>query len=312
MTTLFVATTGGHLAELFELAGRINGLGEDRLWVTFDTVQSRSLLQGQNKMFIPYIAERDVVGVIRGLRHAMHIIRAQHAAAVVSTGSAIALSFLPYAASRGIPAHYVESAARMGRVSLTARLLEWVPGVSLYSQYPGTAKGRWRFGGCVFDGFETSHVCAREVRRVVVTVGSDKSFRRLIQRVASILPPGVEVLWQAGDTRTEDLGIEVRRFLPAAELDQAMREADVVIAHGGCGSALAALKVGKWPVLVPRAPERGELVDGHQTETTEWLSSRGLALMRTPEALTFNDLQTAAGRGVKRKPNLPPFHLSNW
>jgi UDP-N-acetylglucosamine transferase subunit ALG13 len=307
---LFVATTGGHLAELFELADRIGG-GRDRLWVTFDAVQSRSLLKGQRAAFIPYIGERDIAGTLRGLIRAMGIIQGSRFAAVVSTGSAIALSFLPYAASRGIPAHYVESAARMRDVSLTARLLEWIPGIRLYRQYPEAARGRWGYGGCVFDGFEAVDVGDREVRRVVVTVGSDRGFRRLIERAASIIPAGVEVLWQTGDTPTEDLGIDARRFVPAAELDQAMEEADVVVAHAGCGSALTALKAGKWPLLVPRAPEHGELIDAHQADLARWLSDRDLALQSTPEALSFDDLRAAAARRVVRSQDPPPFQLQS-
>ena len=38
MTTLLVASTGGHLAQLFELASRIRDL-EDWLWVTSDSEQ---------------------------------------------------------------------------------------------------------------------------------------------------------------------------------------------------------------------------------------------------------------------------------
>ncbi|MCW2960214.1 MAG: glycosyltransferase 28 domain protein, partial [Thermoleophilia bacterium] len=42
MTLLFVASTGGHLAELHALAPRL-GATEHDTWVTFDTPQSRAL-----------------------------------------------------------------------------------------------------------------------------------------------------------------------------------------------------------------------------------------------------------------------------
>ena len=44
MSTLLVCSVGGHLAELHRLLERMRGLGEERLWVTFDTPQSRSVL----------------------------------------------------------------------------------------------------------------------------------------------------------------------------------------------------------------------------------------------------------------------------
>jgi len=310
MTTLLVATTGGHLAQLAELAPRLEALGDDRLWVTFESPQSRSLLDGERTTFIPYIAERDVAGVARGVAHARRILRKEKVAAVVSTGSAIALAFLPVAALAGIEAHYIESSARVGPPSLTGRLLARVPRVRLYRQYPRVATGRWRYGGSVFDGFRAVQDGPRRVRRVVVTLGSvEQSFRRLLERLSAILPPGVEVLWQTGHTPTAGLALDARPYVPAAELDRAMQEADVVVAHGGCGSALGALRAGRYPVLVPRDHRLGELVDGHQRELARWLAGRDLALERPADALRFADLEAAASRRVIRTP-APPFRLA--
>jgi UDP-N-acetylglucosamine--N-acetylmuramyl-(pentapeptide) pyrophosphoryl-undecaprenol N-acetylglucosamine transferase len=309
MTTLLVASTGGHLAQLFELASRIRSLGEDRLWVTFDSEQGRTLLGAERKIFIPYIAERDVMGVARGVAYARRLLRAEKVSAVVSTGSGIALSFLPYAALSRIKAHYIESAARVGKPSLTGRTLQSIPGVCLYRQYPHVVGGRWHYGGSVFDGFRAVAVDARPVTRVVVTVGMERSFRRLIERVAHILPPDVEVLWQTGPTPIEGLGIDACPFVAASSLDQAMRDADVVVAHAGCGSALAALRAGRYPVLVPRDPHHGEVIDVHQIEIARWLGQQDLALARTPDDLTFADLAAAAARAVVRASDPPQFHL---
>jgi UDP-N-acetylglucosamine transferase subunit ALG13 len=235
--------------------------------------------------------------------------------AVVSTGSAIALSFLPYAISQGIEAHYIESAARVDQPSITGKLLSLVPGVRLYRQYPHVADRGWKFGGSVFDGFAGADAGgngsggSRGVRRVVVTVGTDKGFRRMIAAAAAILPKDIDVLWQTGHTPVDDLDIKARPFVPAAELEQAMREADVVLAHAGCGSALSALAAGKYPVLVPRDPQHGEVIDRHQIEIARWLGERGLAFASTPENLTFGDLKAAAARIVAQR-SAPPFELA--
>ncbi|HYG86284.1 MAG TPA: glycosyltransferase [Azospirillum sp.] len=310
MTTLFVASTGGHLAQLFRLADRMTGLGEDRLWVSFDCEQTRTLLKGERTAFVPFIAERDVAGVWQAFRRARELLLRRHAVtAVVSTGSSIALSFLPYAASRGIEAHYIESAARVGQPSLTGRLLQMVPGVRLYRQYAQAAGGRWGYGGSVFDGFQSMPAGGGAVRRVVVTVGTDRGFRRLIETAAAVLPDDVEVLWQTGHTPVDGLGIAARPFVPAGELEQAVREADAVIAHAGCGSALMALAAGKHPILVPRDPQHGEVVDRHQIEIARWLAQRGLAVERTPENLTFADVQATVSHAIERLSNPPPFQL---
>lgn len=310
-TLLLVATRGGHLVELLELAGRLPEGGR-RLWVTFDSEQSRSLLAGEPSVFIPEIKERDVSGVLRALPHVRRIFAAERpVSAVVSTGSAIALAFLPYAAMRGVPAHYIESAARMVNPSLTGRLLSTVPGVQLYRQYAHCATGRWRYSGSVFDGFEPITVPERPLRRVVVTLGTmDQGFRRLLERLVAIIPRDTSVLWQTGATSTAGLKIEANPFVPAAVIEQAMREADVVVAHAGCGSALTALKAGKCPILIPRNPDDNEIVDAHQKELADWLETRGLARAVLVEALTADHLQRAALRAIRRTHRPPVFQLA--
>lgn len=312
MTALMVATNGGHLAQLVELGQRLDGIEADRLWITFDSPQSRSLLAGRRRLFIRDIDERDVGGVLHGAVCARRLLRDLPVSAVVSTGSAIALSFLPLAALHGVPAHYIESSARVAGPSLTGRVLAWVPGVRLYRQYPHAARGRWRYAGSVFEGFEALPGAAREVRRVVVTVGSGvHGFRRLVDRLLAILPPGLDILWQTGSTRIEGLGIAGRAAVPAAELERAIGEADVVVAHAGCGSALTALGAGKYPVLVAREGRHGELVDEHQMQLAGWLGQRGLALHRTPDNLRFADLVDAAGRRVARRADPPGIQLAS-
>jgi UDP-N-acetylglucosamine transferase subunit ALG13 len=308
--TVFVASNGGHLAQLFELSHRMNEFGRDRLWVSFDTEQGRTLLADEETIFVPYIAERDLSGVMRTIKYARRVFCGDRVNAVISTGSAIALSFLPYAVLRGIEAHYIESAARVGEASLTGRVLQNIPGVRLYRQYPHLADGRWAYGGSVFDGFEAVSIGPLQVRRVVVTVGTDKPFRRLVEAVTKIVPGDCEVLWQTGPTPLDGLSIEAQAFVSAAALARATRQADVVVAHAGCGSALMALSAGKLPVLLPRDPRHGEVVDVHQIEIARWLSTRGLAIERAPEELTLADLETAAAQAVSRVSDLPPFRLS--
>jgi UDP-N-acetylglucosamine transferase subunit ALG13 len=313
MTAILVAANGGHLSQLVELGDRIVGLDPDRLWVTFDSPQSRALLAGRQTVFIPPVEERDVVGVLRDLGHAHRIMRGRRVSAVISTGSGVALSFLPYAALRGIPAHYVESAARVAGPSLTGRLLAKVPGVRRYVQYPHLVRNGWRYAGSVFDAFEPGPaVPSRTVRRVVVTLGSGMhAFRRLVGRLVAILPGDVEVFWQTGSTPVGDLPIarRARPLVSARELEGAIRDADAVIAHAGCGSALTALNAGKFPILVPREPEHAELVDGHQVEIARFLSGRGLALHRGPAEIGFSDVVAAAARGVIKRADPPAMRL---
>jgi UDP-N-acetylglucosamine transferase subunit ALG13 len=311
MTSLFVAANGGHLAQLAELEKRMAGNKDDRLWVTFDSPQSRSLLTGRQTRFIQPIEERDIVGVCRGFFDAHKVFGKDKIDAVISTGSAIALPFLLYAAARGIPSHYIESAARVSSPSLTGRVLEWTPRVKLYRQYAHASHGRWTYGGSVFEGFRAVEGVKKDVRRIVVTLGSGTHvFRRLVDRLVSILPPSAEVVWQTGCTPVADLNIKAQSILPSAVLDKAIADADIVIGHAGCGTALSALNAGKFPILVPREPQYGELVDTHQVEIARWLDKRGLAFHRDPNSINIQDIFMAAQRHVCREDDPPVFKLA--
>jgi UDP-N-acetylglucosamine--N-acetylmuramyl-(pentapeptide) pyrophosphoryl-undecaprenol N-acetylglucosamine transferase len=314
LSTLLVASTGGHLKELHHLCRRLSGVAGPYRWATFDTPQSRSLLGGETVDFVPFVGGRDPVNVTRNVAAARRILGDEQLDTIVSTGSAVALPFFALARTRGLCCHYIESAARSDGPSLTARLISRVPGVHLYAQYPGWAHGRWSYGGSVFDAFESRSVDetrARRLERVVVTLGTYRGygFPRLIGRLLEVLPSESEVLWQTGDTDTGGLGITGHYAIPERDLTEAMREADVVVSHAGVGTALAALEVGKCPLLVPRRLSLGEHVDDHQTQVAGELRSRGLAVCSEADELVYGDLLAAAGRGVATLTQAPPFRM---
>jgi UDP-N-acetylglucosamine--N-acetylmuramyl-(pentapeptide) pyrophosphoryl-undecaprenol N-acetylglucosamine transferase len=312
MTTLFVSTVGGPLQQLWNLAPRLRGIDTtDRLWVTHDVAQSRSLLAGEATIYVPYIKERDVLGVSRAFPTALRLIRAHDVTAVVSTGSAIAVAYLSAASLLRRRALFVETAALVTSRTRAARIVARLPGTEVFAQWPGLATGRWRHRGSVLDGFEALEARPAGVRRVVVTVGTSEEFgfRRLIERLAAVIPPGVEVLWQTGCTDVTGLGIEATPWVPASMLQDAMAEADVVIAHAGCGSALAALDVGRRPLLVPREPEWREAGDDHQSQLAHELTEVGLAASFSADALTWSDVCDASRWRVVQRTSPPPIDV---
>ncbi|MGH3694102.1 MAG: glycosyltransferase [Pseudonocardiaceae bacterium] len=322
MTTLFVATTGGHLTQLDSLASRIPPNG-DAVWVTHANEQSRSMLADRDVEFVPYVGVRNVPDVLRCILRARRLMKRRRLTRAVSTGSGIALGYLPYLAARGVECHYIESATRVSGPSLTGRVLRWVPGVRTYTQYPSWADQRWGYAGSVFDGYETTSVARvpDAVVRVVVTVGAATQypFRRLFEHLVPLLAPGgelarvtglpVEVLWQSADTPVDDLPIQATPALPAAELAAALSKADIVISHAGTGSALAALNAGRCPILAIRDPARGEQVDDHQHQLATELARRGLAMHRDAQAITVEDMVDALGISIRRTASPPPFEL---
>jgi UDP-N-acetylglucosamine--N-acetylmuramyl-(pentapeptide) pyrophosphoryl-undecaprenol N-acetylglucosamine transferase len=310
VSTLLVASSGGHLKELHHLHDRVAGISPPYRWVTFDTPQARSLLAGEEVDFVPFVGGRDPLNVARNLIHARRIFHRDRPDAVLSTGSAVALAYFAYARARRIPCHFVESAARIDGPSLSGRLMSHIPGVNLYSQYRVWADERWRFRGSVFDSFvgEEQPEAAR-LGKVVVTLGTYRGydFSRLVRRLLEVLPPEADVLWQTGDTDVSSFGIEGHHAIPEAELSQAMREADAVVAHAGVGTALAAFEVGACPLLVPRRAALREHVDDHQVQIADELSQRGLAVSVEADEVKIEDLLTVQARRVTRSAQAQTF-----
>ena len=313
MADLLVASTGGHLAQLYRLAARLPQLSDEQTWVTFDTPQSRSLLADRDVCHLPYTGSRAYAQTLRNSWTAQRVLRGRRYERVISTGAAPALSFLPLARAHGVEPIYIESAARSEGPSLTGRLLSRVPGVRLFTQYEQWADERWRYAGSVFDSFEAVAALQAPARieRVVVTLGTigGFGFARLLERLIAIVPPEASVLWQVGATDASGLPIEAVESVPSKQLDAAMRAADVVVAHAGIGSALAALEAGRCPILVPRERAHGEHVDDHQALIATALDARGLALKRSPDVLTHADLLLAAGRAVRSHAQPPQLQV---
>jgi UDP-N-acetylglucosamine--N-acetylmuramyl-(pentapeptide) pyrophosphoryl-undecaprenol N-acetylglucosamine transferase len=311
MSLLLVAATGGHLAQLYELAPRLPGYDETARWVTFNTPQSRSLLEGKHHTFLRYTGPRDALTAARNTLPARKILVSARPTLVVSTGNAIAVSFLPLAASMGIPAAYIESAARADGPSLTGRILRPIPGIRLYSQYSSWAKPPWQYVGSIFDRFDAVPAPSRPLRRILVSLGTiNFDFRRLVERLMAIIPSDCEVIWQVGATDVSGLEIDAQVSLPAHQLQQEMRRADVVVAHAGIGSALAALDAGKRPILVPRERMHKEHIDDHQRQIATTLNLLGLATHRSVETLQTTDLVSASRYVVESKRMLPPLAIS--
>ena len=191
MPTLFVATAGGHLTQLTDIARRVPSDGDDvAVWVSNENAQSRSLLEGKNAVFVPEVGRLDVRGAMRSVPCAWQLHREWGFSRVVSTGSALALGYLPYLSARGVRADYIESATRLTRPSVTGRLLRAVPGIRLYTQYEHWAHGPWHYAGCVFDRFVASGEAeGAPVKRVVVVLGTmtDFPFRRMLDALAPLL-----------------------------------------------------------------------------------------------------------------------------
>lgn len=306
-----VASSGGHLTQLLELSTRLRP-DREQIWVSFDGDHARSALQGRRAEFIPYIPPRGYRQLALALPKAQAIMRRHRPELVVSTGSGIALAFLPTARVWGSEAHYIESATRSDGPSHTGRLLSKFRRIRLHTQHPAWSDERWTFRGSVFEGYESLETPSREISKVVVTLGTMETyeFQRLVRRLVEILPDSVDVTWQVGTTDVSGLGIEARRTIPSDELHSAMSNADLVVGHAGTGLALTCFTLGIRPLLVPRSAAHDEHVDDHQRQTAIYLQGLGLASVQEADEIDFDDLALATGWRIERVGEGPEFDLN--
>ena len=109
---------------------------------------------------------------------------------------------------------------------------------------------------------------------IFVTVGLHPAgFDRLVQaadEMAALVQE--EVVIQCGGTHYKPRFSEYFDFADEPEMQRWLSKARVVVTHGGAGSILNALQIGKALVVVPRLKRFGEAIDDHQLELAEALS----------------------------------------
>ena len=215
LTTLLVASTGGHLKQLHRLHRRLRGhrrplpLGDLRHPAEPLAARRRG---GRLRAASSADATRSMWP--RNLPAARRILREHAIDTVVSTGSAVALPFFAVARARRLDCHYIESAARIEGPSVTGRLM-----TRDYRCPPLRAVlalgerrlalprlGVRRLRSADEDGARLRPASqgrghAGHLQGVRLSSGSSSA-------CSQILPAEAEVLWQTGDTDVGGLGID--------------------------------------------------------------------------------------------------------
>jgi UDP-N-acetylglucosamine:LPS N-acetylglucosamine transferase len=117
---LLVASTGGHLSTLYALEPWWRD--QERVWVTFQQPQARSLLGGERVVWAHHPTTRNAVNALRNLRLAARVFRSFRPNLVVSTGAGVAVPFFVVARLLRIPTVFIEALERLDAPSLTGRL----------------------------------------------------------------------------------------------------------------------------------------------------------------------------------------------
>lgn len=105
---------------------------------------------------------------------------------------------------------------------------------------------------------------------ILVTLGTqDKSFRRLLKAIEKEINNKnikEKVVVQAGYTKYKSDNMEIFDYCSSEELDKLMKDAKLIITHGGVGSILGALKYDKPVIAAARLSKYKEHNNDHQKQ----------------------------------------------
>lgn len=114
---------------------------------------------------------------------------------------------------------------------------------------------------------------------ILVLLGTqNNSFHRLLEEIDKLIEKKVineKVIVQAGYTKYESKNMKIFGLIPQNELNKYQKEADLIITHGGVGSIISSLKIGKKVIAIPRLHEYGEHVNDHQKQIVESFDKKG-------------------------------------
>jgi len=147
---LIVCSTGGHLLQMQELHEAWEPF--ERVWVTFDKSDSRSLLRDERVIHAFSPTNRNIPNLLRNLRLAFRVLRAERPSSILTTGAGVAVPFAWMGKLLGVPTIYVESVTRIEGLSLSGRMIKPVA-KHLYAQWPELAEssaGSIKFAGNLF------------------------------------------------------------------------------------------------------------------------------------------------------------------
>jgi len=114
---------------------------------------------------------------------------------------------------------------------------------------------------------------------ILVLLGTqNNSFYRLLEEIESNIKDGTiteEVIVQTGFTKYKSENMRIFDMIPSDKYENYIKEANLIITHGGAGSIIQSIRLGKKVIAVPRLQKYGEHVNDHQIEIIKAFSNRG-------------------------------------
>lgn len=137
---------------------------------------------------------------------------------------------------------------------------------------------------------------------ILVLLGTqDNSFHRLLDKIQELIDKKVikeEVVVQAGRTKYQSKDMKIFSLVSQDKLKELTEKADIVITHGGVGSIVMSLKMGKKVIAVPRLSTFGEHVNDHQIQIVDSFDKQGFLI----GVIELDNLEKALEKAKTFKP----------
>jgi UDP-N-acetylglucosamine--N-acetylmuramyl-(pentapeptide) pyrophosphoryl-undecaprenol N-acetylglucosamine transferase len=278
------ASGGGHIRQLLDLEASWSKY--EYFFVSEDTALSRSLTSNHSVYFLPHFAlgqiKRDGLGktLMAGLKNfweSARIALKYRPDIVISTGAGTVFFLVLWAKLIGAKFFLIETFARFDKPSSFARASAHfadnfvVQSATLTKAFPKAI---------VFDPLEIlDRPRPTKKSLLFATVGVTFPFDRMIEMVATLKADGTiweDVVFQTGIGGFNPPNTTSFETLPFEAIKNYLRDADIVVCHGGTGSVITSLREGCRTIVIPRVLEKGEHYDNHQQEITNAFAARGL------------------------------------
>lgn len=123
----------------------------------------------------------------------------------------------------------------------------------------------------------------------------DKKFTRLLCEIDRLIDKKIiqdEVIVQAGFTSDyQSSNMKIFDLINKDDFDKIIKEANLLITHGGVGTILTGLKYGKKIIAIPRLKKYKEHVNDHQIQIVENFNEEGFIVGSDIDNLEENILK---------------------
>ena len=124
---------------------------------------------------------------------------------------------------------------------------------------------------------------------ILVTLGTQhQEFTRLLDYIEKSKIKD-EIIVQAGYTKYKSKKMKMFDFIDYDKMTEYVKNADLIITHGGTGSITGPLKEGKKVIACARLSKYGEHVDNHQTEIVDVFADEKY-ILKLDENIKLDDL----------------------